>query len=57
MSMDNRFRALDDPLIEADLLDLKQRLARATAETDLALDEFAAFDAATPPRAIRSGLS
>jgi hypothetical protein len=55
--MDNRFRALDDPLIEADLLDLKQRLARATAETDLALDEFAAFDAATPPRAIRSGLS
>lgn len=56
MSMDNRFRALDDPLIEADLLDLKQRLARATADADLALDELDALDTATPPRAIRSGL-
>ena len=56
MSMDNRFRSLDDPLIEADLLALQQRLARATTDTDLALDAIDALDAAPPPRAINSGL-
>jgi phage shock protein A len=56
MSMDNQFRALDERIIEADLLALKQRLARATTDEDLALDELDALDAATPPRAIKSGL-
>jgi phage shock protein A len=52
MSMDNRFRALDDPVIEADLLALRQRLSRA----DSVLDERDALDAMLEPRAIRSGL-
>jgi len=56
MSMDNQFRALDDPLIEADLLALKQRLAQETIEPDLALNELDALDAVPQPRAIRSGL-
>lgn len=56
MSMDNRFRALDDPIIEADLLNLKQRLAQASTDANLALDKLDALGTATPPRAIRSGL-
>jgi phage shock protein A len=56
MSMDNQFRALDDPLIDADLLALKQRLAQETIEPDLALNELDALDAVPQPRAIRSGL-
>ena len=56
MSMDNQFRALDDPLIEADLLALKQRLAQESIEPDLALDEVDALGTTPQPRAIRSGL-
>jgi len=56
MSMDNQFRALDDPLIEADLLALKQRLAQESIEPDLALDELDALGTTPQPRAIRSGL-